>query len=96
MEGSDGEKPRKNTGVASVALFSVAGVVAGVLLGNYGIDKINEKRDLKKIVGDAAIICNEENNVYELKRTFEPGEHQISYSYLRTVDSLGVLDIPNL
>ena len=89
------EKPKtKKSEFTKGVVLATVGVSIGAILGNSTADKINERRDLKKVVADSEIICNEENNnIYELKRTFEPGEHHICYSYIRTTDSLGVLDI---
>ena len=86
-------KIKKSDFIQGVVLATI-GATIGMTLGNVASDRINEKRDLKKVVSDSEVIYNQDNNdVYELKCIFEPGQHQISYCYLRTIDSLGVLDI---
>lgn len=87
------ETPEEKATIKGFTLGIIISYLAFVI-GLFAEDEMSEKHELKKIVNDSEFASIEEdNNTYELKRTFEPGKHKIAYSYLRTLDSFGISDI---
>ena len=78
-------------------LLSISGVLIGQFIINPAIDKAEYRKDTLENIVNAHEEHNENNNFYELKRTFEPGEHVICLSYFRPINIVDEyhIDIPD-
>ncbi len=77
--------------------------LAGVFIGQFIVVPALNDAEYRKItvekIANASEAYRDENgtNTYELKRIYEPGEHEIFISYFRPINSIDVyqIDIPD-
>ena len=80
-------------------ICSLTGVLIGQFIVVPAIDKEEYIKNTVENIVNTSDAYHDENssNTYELKRTFEPGEHIICLSYFRPIDSITEykIDIPD-